>query len=306
MDFFGKFLELASCLPPRLAEEIRRISGSYPDFGQRLTEIRARRGQVSSLSLGKERIPLPVVLTAEEIEDSFCRCVGDSLYAHRDGLSEGFITLRSGCRVGVAARAVSENGRLLGVSDPHSLIFRIPRRIVGAGAGAYAWLSVHGLERGLLVFSPPGVGKTTLLLDLAVCLSSGRAPRSVAVIDTRGEFSGMLSEGEGLLDLLTGFDRTRGAEIAVRSLCPDVIVTDEVGDIDEAEALADCVNAGVAVIASAHADSVEDLLRRPAAARLLSKGVVSSLYRLYRDEEGQVSGEGISLKDNRLHASFAV
>ncbi len=295
MDFFGKFVDLSVALPPRLLREIRRISGSYPRFSERLSEIRARRGQVSSLSLGGASLALPVVLSGEEIDGCLMRLSEGSLYAHRESLSRGEIVLSSGCRVGVVGRAVAEGEGSASLRDVSSLVFRIPHRIVGAADGAWEFFKEEPSSRGMLVFSPPGVGKTTLLLDLAVRISSGARPRSVALIDSRGEFSGMLSGGEGLIDLLVGYRRGEGAKIALRSLSPEVIVTDEIGDEEEAEVLADCVNAGVTVIASAHATSLDDLFRRPSPRALITRGVFSSLYRLYRDGD-KVLGEGIPLR----------
>jgi stage III sporulation protein AA len=292
MDFFGKFADVCDALPSRLLAEIRRTAASYPDFSRKLSEIRARRGQVASLTVGGRALPLPVVLTGEEIDKTLLLLSEGSLYAHREGLLRGELVLSSGCRVGVVGRAVGEASGAL--RDASSLVFRIPRRIVGAADGAWEFFTAEEPTRGMLVFSPPGVGKTTLLLDLAVRLSSGARPRSVALLDTRGEFSGMLSGGEGLLDLLVGYSRGEGARIALRSLSPEVIVTDEIGSIEEAAVLADCVNAGVCVIASAHAASVEDLLRRRAPRELIEGGVFSSLYRLSRIGD-RVTGEGTRL-----------
>ena len=69
MDFFGKFADLLSCLPPRLVYEVERMAKSYPRFSCEVTELRLRREQVASLTVGGVAMALPVVLTGEELAD---------------------------------------------------------------------------------------------------------------------------------------------------------------------------------------------------------------------------------------------
>ena len=47
----------------------------------------------------------------------------------------------------------------------------------------------------------------------------------------------------------------------VRTMCPDVIITDEIGGEKDALALAEASRCGVAVIASAHASSYDELIK---------------------------------------------
>ena len=50
--------------------------------------------------------------------------------------------------------------------------------------------------------------------------------------------------------------------IALRTLSPDLLVCDEIGGEEEAAAVADSLDAGVALLCSAHAGSAEQLRRR--------------------------------------------
>lgn len=54
---------------------------------------------------------------------------------------------------------------------------------------------------------------------------------------------------------------------ALRSLSPEVIICDEIGD--DAEAVRQCMSSGVKLIVSAHAGSIEELKRRPSVSGLL-------------------------------------
>ncbi|MGE5405354.1 MAG: stage III sporulation protein AA, partial [Candidatus Saccharibacteria bacterium] len=55
-----------------------------------------------------------------------------------------------------------------------------------------------------------------------------------------------------------------GMIMAVRALAPDIVVTDEIGRLEDAEAIRECLNAGVKVFASAHGASLEEVSNRPA------------------------------------------
>lgn len=63
----------------------------------------------------------------------------------------------------------------------------------------------------------------------------------------------------------------------IRSMSPDVLIVDEIGRPEDAEALAEALHAGVRVIATAHGSSVDDLAARPA----LSKLTESSFFQMY-------------------------
>ena len=123
-------------------------------------------------------------------------------------------------------------------------------------------MNESGFTNGVLIYSPPGVGKTTLLRSLAVMLSSGKEARRVSVIDTRGELAYSLSAPTLCVDLLSGYPKHVGLLLASRTLGPEVMICDEIGSRAEAEAICEAHNCGVPLIATAHASSVRELLGR--------------------------------------------
>lgn len=48
----------------------------------------------------------------------------------------------------------------------------------------------------------------------------------------------------------------------IRSLSPDVLIADEIGSPEDAEAVTEALHAGISVIASAHGKDVTELARK--------------------------------------------
>lgn len=251
---------LLSALPYRLVDEIRSRWN-----GERIEEIRLRRDRRASLTLPSGNCMLETVLDGVTVDATLTGMCSGSLYAYSDTINQGYISLPGGVRVGVCGKASCEGDRLIGVREVTSLVIRIPHRARAVGAPIRRLLHEFDYGRGVLIYSPPGVGKTTLLRGVISQLASGEggySPIRTAVVDTRGELSFSNGGRELCLDVLSGYPRALGIEIATRTLSAQVIVCDEIGDYTEAMALVSSHNCGVPLIASTHASSVDELLRR--------------------------------------------
>ena len=152
---------LENLLPFRLTDAVRRAA-EQPEVGI-VEEIRLRRGRCASLTSGGRNIILDVVLGGDEMEGVMNRLCGGSLYAYSDTICRGYITLAGGVRAGICGRAAIDNGRIIGVSEVSSIVLRLPHRTPGVGGELCRLLVSLGLSRRVLVYSPPGVGKTTVL-----------------------------------------------------------------------------------------------------------------------------------------------
>jgi stage III sporulation protein AA len=160
------------------------------------------------------------------------------------------------------------------------LVFRIPVSASEATDDLYAaWRERRG---GLLIYSLPGDGKTSALRGLVGKVSKESGLR-VAVIDERREFIPD-DYTDTTVDILSGYSKERGLEIALRTLSPEVIVIDEIGSLDEAEALLRVGRGGVPIIASSHAGSFEEVVRKASIAPLVEEGYFKIYARLYRKD----------------------
>lgn len=272
-----------SYLSPRLRSAVQSMQQTDTD---RLQEIRIRSGRPLAVTVnGKEYFLMisgnltaysdqAVKVTKPEIEETFRSVCEYSVYSFSKELRDGYITLRGGARVGISGTAVYENGHLSGMRDISSLCFRLPRQVINCAARLVRETILKG-SGGMLIAGKAGSGKTTMLRDM--CRILGSSSR-VSLIDTRGEIAGVL---HGIpqydigthTDIFDGFPRSDGAVMALRAMTPEYIICDEISTYDEVNALLQVFGCGVNIIASAHAGSLDDLMKRKTLRPLLDAGV---------------------------------
>jgi stage III sporulation protein AA len=118
--------------------------------------------------------------------------------------------------------------------------------------------------KSVLIYSPPGGGKTTFLRDLVRRISDEGT--RVSLVDERGELAA-LSEGVPQFDVgrhtdvLEGCPKEAAAEMLLRTMAPQVLAVDELSS-GEMPLLTSSLAAGVRLLATVHAGSKEELLRR--------------------------------------------
>lgn len=146
-----------------------------------------------------------------------------------------------------------------------------------------------------LILSPPQHGKTTLLRDLARQISSGgmEAPiakpagMKVGIIDERSEIAGSVHGVPSFdvgprTDVMDACPKAEGMMMMIRSMSPDVLIVDEIGREEDAEAVTEALHAGISVIASAHGSAPEELQNRPAMKRLMDNRMFEVYVLLHR------------------------
>ncbi len=186
----------------------------------------------------------------DDIADCVFSAGNYSVYSVEDQIKKGFITAKDGERIGLAGEYVFDKGQPLAIRNFTSLCIRVPHEINGAGAEIYQ-RCMRDIIQNLLICSPPGIGKTTILRDLARIIAE-KTQKNLLICDERGEIAiGQVGES---VDVLKYADKKTAFESGIRAMRPDIIVTDELSQID-CQSVERAVCAGVKVFASAHFSS---------------------------------------------------
>lgn len=244
-------------------------------MGERLCEVRLRANRPVQLVSTSGADVLCGILTARAFRETVQFLMGYSLYACEDELANGFFTLPDGSRAGVCGLVSRVDGRIKSVSDIGSIAIRIAREVKGC---ADEILSRVEVSEGTLIVSPPGLGKTTMLRDVARRLSE--RGRRVCIIDERGEIAAC-KDGIPTLDVGPRTDvyamcpKRTALMMAVRALSPDIVVTDELGAPGDHDAVLEVARCGVRVIASAHGASLNPNALMAGVGRIIRAGAFS-------------------------------
>ena len=187
-----------------------------------------------------------------------------SLYAFQNQIKQGFITCKGGIRIGLAGESVYEDGKNKTLKNIQSINIRIPHEVKDCSITAMHFIIQNRKIKNTLIISPPGAGKTTFLRDISRKFSELSDIINILIIDERFEIASqnggirMLNVGE-YTDVLSGCDKTYGFREGVRTLKPDVIITDELVSKNDVESCVNAIRSGIKVIASAHGEDLNDL-----------------------------------------------
>lgn len=252
-------------LCPRLTAEAAGVLRGLSDAqAAALCELRLRADRETELAFASGSAVCGYTPTQAELGELVAALCGYARYACEQQMAQGYIPLPGGHRAGVCGTLVQEPGGPARMSAVTSVCIRIARHVPDASAPIRRWLiGGDGQPRRVLLLGAPGTGKTTLLRDAALWLSDSRGLH-VAVADERGELFPQEEQAGRRMDVLRGAGKPEAVTMLVRAMAPQVIVTDEIGGERDVDALLEAARCGVGLLASAHAQSVEEALLRPA------------------------------------------
>lgn len=238
-------------------------------------------------------------VTKKELMETMEYIAGYSLYAYEDELRQGFLTIQGGHRVGVAGKIVMEQGRVRSIRNISFLNIRLSHQIAGCADKILPYILEEGEVCHTLIISPPCCGKTTLLRDVVRQISNGSRwceGKTVGVVDERSEiggaYQGVPQNDLGIrTDLLDCCPKAEGMMMLIRSMSPQVVAVDEIGDYGDIHAIESVLHCGCRLIATVHGSSIEDIKRKP----LLQKLVLEHVFERYiilngRKKIGAVQG----------------
>lgn len=263
-----------SVLPPEVKNGFMRLTERRR---QEAMELRFRIGRPVTVvfRMGEEVLPGHVVVTDRLLNELLNRATGFSPYALKLEEMGLYLPLAGGCRMGLCGETVIRDGKLSGIRQLSSVSIRFARQIVGVASETIDFLVKDMQVASALIVSPPGGGKTTFLRDLIRGIS--QKGFRVCVVDERREISAV-TDGVPQLDIgpttdvLVGCPKTQGIPLLIRSMNPQVLALDEISGEAELDAALYASFSGISLLATAHGDGMQSLLRRPLYRRVLKSG----------------------------------
>lgn len=297
--------------------QAEEIMGLFPDFLRGIWEQTAQ--QAAFLQEIRLRADKPVMLRlrqreyfltsdgslTEDAGKAFCISRKEldavlnhicrySVYAYEEELRQGFLTMPGGHRVGVAGQVVpGEHGSILRLKQIAYLNIRIAHEIIGAADPVLPFLYQNGQFLSGMIISPPGCGKTTMLRDIIRQVSNGNqygVGQCVGVVDERSEIAGSyMGNAQNDLgirtDVLDACPKAAGMMMLIRSMAPKVVAVDEIGSIEDVQALLQVLRCGSSLIVTIHGSSMEEIRKKKYIVPLLEQKEFKRFIVLARKEE---------------------
>ncbi len=219
------------------------------------------------------------VVSRNEMRETMEYIGNYSLYAFEDEIRQGFITIQGGHRVGIAGKAVMEADRVKNIKHISFINIRLSHQVKGCANKVIPYITVEDHVYHTLIISPPRCGKTTLLRDIIRQLSDGNSARSgmtVGVVDERSEigacYMGVPQNDLGIrTDILDCCPKADGMLMLIRSMSPEVIAVDEIGQREDLNAIEYVINCGCRLVATVHGSCIDDIKLKPVLGRMVKE-----------------------------------
>jgi len=241
-----------------------------------VTEIKLKADNHMQLTVKGKMINNPqIYLSKNELDNIFYNMCDCSVNAYEDDISNGFITIQGGYRVGIGGDYYyNQNSKEYILKQITSLNIRIPKNIEYFKNQEQMF---NCNPVGTLIIGPPHSGKTTLIKVYSAFLAS---KYRVCICDERKE----IYTKKINCDILQGIKKSTAISMATRTLNPQFIICDEIGTKQEAKEIISAVNTGVEFICSAHGASLQDIKKRPNIKMLADSGIFKRYVLLSADK----------------------
>lgn len=225
-------------------------------------EIRIRQNKKIAIITNNGKTLLNASLKQNEIEEIVYNACKKSIYSFEEQIKRGYVTTENGVRIGLAGEFVVENGKILTIKKFSSLCIRFPHEILNV---ALKFVSTIYDDGSVLVISKSGVGKTTFIRDFSRIINEQNSLNTI-IIDERNEIVAIndtcgFNVGDSV-DVLTYTTKSYGFNQAIRTLNPDLIITDELMSEEDVNGVLTAVLSGVKVVATIHAKNLNDALNK--------------------------------------------
>ena len=263
--------EILRYFPNKIYQIFSNLLQENPQIANELQEIRIRVDKPIILKLREKDLILQYNILQTEILQIVERLCENSIYAYKNQICEGFITIKGGHRVGLTGSCVIENGKITNIKYISSLNIRIAREVKNCSTRILR--EIIDIENktiyNSIIVAPPGRGKTTILRDIIRRLSDGIEEinfrgKTCGVVDERGEIAAMYKgtpqKDVGIrTDIIENVSKNKGIHMLIRTMAPEIIACDEIGSKEDVEAIHYALYSGVKGIFTMHGKNVEDI-----------------------------------------------
>ena len=263
--------EILRYFPNKIYQIFSNLLQENPQIANELQEIRIRVDKPIILKLREKDLILQYNILQTEILQIVERLCENSIYAYKNQICEGFITIKGGHRVGLTGSCVIENGKITNIKYISSLNIRIAREVKNCSTRILR--EIIDIENktiyNSIIVAPPGRGKTTILRDIIRRLSDGIEEinfrgKTCGVVDERGEIAAMYKgtpqNDVGIrTDIIENVSKNKGIHMLIRTMTPEIIACDEIGSKEDVEAIHYALYSGVKGIFTMHGKNVEDI-----------------------------------------------
>ena len=276
--------QLLDVLPQRVADSLR----SREDL-EELLEVVLDLGRPPEARFSEYDVDLDQEEVAQEDLDCVVQLVGDFGGDHRAGIERTLHRISS---------ILNRKGKVVGITC------RVGRAVFGT-IKIVEDLAYSG--KNILLLGRPGVGKTTMLREMARVLSAEGRKR-VIIVDTSNEIAGdgdvpHPAIGRARRIQVPTPDKQHGVMIeAVENHMPGVIIIDEMGTEQEAAAARTIAERGVQLIATAHGNTLDNLIMNPTLSDLVGGVQTVTL----GDQEARYRGTQKSVLERKGPPTFDV
>ena len=263
--------EILRYFPNKIYQIFSNLLQENPQISNELQEIRIRVDKPIILKLREKDIILQYNILQTEILQIVERLCENSIYAYKNQICEGFITIKGGHRVGLTGSCVIENEKITNIKYISSLNIRIAREVKNCSTRILR--EIIDIENktiyNSIIVAPPGRGKTTILRDIIRRISDGIEEinfrgKTCGVVDERGEIAAMYKgtpqNDVGIrTDIIENVSKNKGIHMLIRTMAPEIIACDEIGSKEDVEAIHYALYSGVKGIFTMHGKNVEDI-----------------------------------------------
>ncbi|MBQ3414377.1 MAG: stage III sporulation protein AA [Clostridia bacterium] len=245
----NEIYDVIKYFPINIQNTLKEILSSNSKLEKDIHEIRIRSERPIFLGFANSNFGIDYIVSQTEILQILERVCENSIYAYKNQICNGFITIKGGHRIGIVGTVVIENGRVINIKYVTSLNFRIARQVIDSSNNILK--EVINTDRNTiyntLIVSPPGKGKTTILRDLIRKISNGIKEmnfngKTCGLVDERGEiaatYKGIPQNDVGMrTDVVDNISKNDGIKMLIRSMAPEIVACDEIGTIEDVEAI---------------------------------------------------------------------